>query len=305
LNKENYNLIHLNSSKASFVGSVAAKMYSYNPANTKTRVVYTAHGFVFNEPLSKIRKKAYIFSEKIAAAFQYLIIAVSETDRQSAIDQQICNPNKIFTVHNGLNFDKYNFYSKEEARNKLNLSADKKYFGTIASFYETKGYEYLVEAIKILRNKQSQILKNYQWVLIGEGPNLEKIKKQVADNNLSPYIKFIPAQDNDWKFLKAFDCFILPSIKEGLPYTILEAGLAQIPIIATKVGGLPEIITNEKTGLLITPANPLSLAQAMEKMSQDHDLSEKFAESNYQNIKNNFNLQNTLDKTEELYLKLF
>ena len=122
---------------------------------------------------------------------------------------------------------------------------------------------------------------------------------------MSPYIKFIPAQDNDWKFLKAFDCFILPSIKEGLPYTILEAGLAQIPIIATKVGGLPEIITNEKTGLLITPANPLSLAQAMEKMSQDHDLSEKFAESNYQNIKNNFNLQNTLDKTEELYLKLF
>ncbi|MBT4649497.1 glycosyltransferase family 4 protein, partial [bacterium] len=104
---------------------------------------------------------------------------------------------------------------------------------------------------------------------------------------------------------KAFDYFILPSVKEGLPYTILEAGLAGIPTIASKVGGIPEIITNNETGLLTTPANPLSLKAAMRKLAKDHNLADKIAEKNKENIKNNFSLEKTLHKTEELYLKLF
>jgi len=115
----------------------------------------------------------------------------------------------------------------------------------------------------------------------------------------------IQPQDDDWKYLPAFDYFVLASIKEGLPYTILEAGLAKIPVIASKIGGIPEIITNKQTGLLTTAANPLSLASAMRNLSKDNKLAQNLANNNYNNIINNFSLDKTLKKTEELYLKLF
>ncbi|MCD4761041.1 glycosyltransferase [bacterium] len=309
LNKENYNLLHLNSSKVGLLGSLAAKIYSFNPLNLKLRIAYTAHGFVFNEPLTNRRKKMYKFSEKISTGFQHLVITVSDADRQSALDNNISPGYKMFTIHNGLNFNKYNFYNRQEARKKLNLETDnppyakapegRKYFATIANFYKTKGYQYLIEAIK-----GSSLLENHRWILIGDGPELDDIKKQVNQLHLNKHIKFVGRLDNGWKYLKAFDYFVLPSIKEGLPYTILEAGLAEIPTVATKVGGIPEILTNEKTGLLVSPANPLALRNAMEQISQNDDLANKLAENNHQNIKNNFDLKNTLARTEELYLKI-
>ena len=148
LSQENYDLVHLNSSKAGLLGSLSGMMFGFNPMNIKPRVVYTAHGFVFNEPGSKAQRKLFKLSEQFSTTLQTMIIAVSNFDRQSAIDNNICDQRKIFTVHNGINVEEYNFYDRDIARQKLNLSNDKKYFGTIASFYNTKGHKYLIEAVK-------------------------------------------------------------------------------------------------------------------------------------------------------------
>ncbi|MDP2812113.1 MAG: glycosyltransferase family 4 protein [bacterium] len=305
LNKENYDLIHLNSSKMGLLGSLAAKYYALNLLNTKVRIVYTAHGFVFNEPLSKLRKKIYKISETISTSIQNAVIAVSEADRQSAIKHKITSERKIFTIHNGLDFDKYNFYEKEKALTELGLDKNKKYFGTIAGFYETKGYTYLIDAIKELKNNQWPEFTKYFWIFMGDGPIKEKISKQILEAGLEDKIKIIDSQNDAFKYLKAFEIFILPSVKEGLPYTILEAGLAQVPVITTHVGGIPEIITDQKNGILVAPANPLALAEAIKKLAEDNQLAKILAQSNYENIKNNFSLEKTIQKTEELYLKLF
>jgi len=301
-NTGKYNLVHLNSSKVGLLGSLAARMYSANITNTRLRIIYTAHGFVFNESLSKFKKKMYIFSEKIAASIEHIILTVSEADRQSAIDNKITYSEKLITIHNGIDVDNYNFYDRSTALEKLSLDKNKKYFGTIASFYKTKGYTYLVEAIKLLKDEKSPLLDNHRWVLIGDGPEIDNIKKQIVDNALDDYFKLLGSKDEAYKYLKVFDAFILPSIKEGLPYIILEAGLAKIPIITTKVGGIPEIIEDKKTGLLVNPADPLSLAKAIKEIDI---INEEMLEKNYQNIKNNFNLQKTLEKTKNIYTKLF
>ena len=301
----NYNLVHLNSSKAGLLGSVAAKLYSMNPMNIRLRVVYTAHGFVFNEPGPAVKKRMYKMSEAFSTGIQNLIITVSDFDRQSAIKGNVCPAGKMFTIHNGLDFSKYEFFSKEEARQKLHLDKDKKYFGTIASFYDSKGYRYLLEAIKKLKDSNSPLLTNHRWVWIGEGINLNYFKKLVEDNGLEKYIEIVKPTNKDWQYLKAFDYFILPSVKEGLPYTILEAGIAKVPIITTEVGGIPEILTNEKTGLMIKPADPDALIEAMNRFNKDSNLRETLVNNNYDNIKLNFSLRNTIRKTEETYLKLF
>ncbi len=304
LDSGKYHLAHLNSSKAGLIGSIAASMHNLNPLNTRLRLIYTAHGFVFNEPLNKIEKTIYKMSEKFSTAVENAIITVSDYDKQSAIEHKICPAHKMFTIHNGLDFNKYNFLSAEDAKKELNLDENKTYFGTIASFYKTKGHTYLLEAIKILAEEKSELLNTHHWVLIGDGPEQKNIEELITKYNLAKFITIITPKNNDWKYLKAFDYFILPSVKEGLPYTILEAGLAKIPIIATQVGGVPEIITDQKTGVLVTPANPLSLADAMKKMTKT-ELINSFVENNYQNIITNFDLHNTIRQTEELYLKLF
>lgn len=304
LNKGNYNLIHLNSSKAGMIGALAAKVYSFNPMNLRLRIVYTAHGFVFNEPLSPRTKTMYKMSEKVSTALQHLVITVSDYDKESALKNKICSKYKLLTIHNGIDFGKYHFLEKEEAKKQLGLSDNNKYFGTIASFYLTKGYNYLIEAIEIL-NKEKSLLEEYKWVLIGNGPELDNIKKLAKEKNVDQYIKFLGNNDNDWKYLKAFDFFVLPSVKEGLPYTLLEAGYAGIPSISTNVGGIPEILENEKTALLVPPANPLSLAEAFKKITSHLDLATNLSAHNYKNIKENFSLQKTLDETEKAYLKLF
>ena len=177
LNKEHYNLIHLNSSKAGLLGSLASKIYRMNPTNIKMIIIYTAHGFVFNEPLSKFKKKIYKISEKISTGIQDVIITVSNYDKKSALKNKICSKHKMFTIHNGININKYKFLNKEQALKKLNLNNTKKYFGTIASFYNTKGHKYLIKAIKLLKNEKSNILDNYKFIFIGEGPEKKKILK--------------------------------------------------------------------------------------------------------------------------------
>jgi len=309
-NQGKYDLVHLNSSKAGLLGSLAARMYSANLLNTRLRLIYTAHGFVFNEPLSKFNKKLYKFSEKISTSIQNAVITVSEADKQSAIDNKITLTRKIFTIHNGIDIDNIKFYDRAEALEKLGLSKPsyaeasegKKYFGTIASFYKTKGYPYLIEAVKILAQENSPLLEDHNFVLIGDGPEMDNIKNLAKESSVDKYFHFLGDKDEAYKYLPAFEAFILPSVKEGLPYTILEAGLAKVPIIATRVGGVGEIIKDHETGILIDPADALALAKAIKNFKE---INPEILEKNYQNIKENFNLKNTLEKTQELYTKLF
>lgn len=301
LNKNNYNIIHLNSSKAGAIGSLASMFFNFNPLNVRARVIYTAHGYVFNEPLQKFVRRAYVMSETFSAGLQNKIIAVSEYDKQSAITNKICLPQKIAVIHNGVNEEEYNFLDREKALAELKLDPKYKYFGTIASFYKAKGHNYLVEAIKIIKEESPDFLTKHRFVFIGEGPELSDIKKYINENNLSDYIKIIKPSDRDWQFMRAFDCFILPSVKEGLPYSILEAGLAKIPVISTEVGGIPEIIKSKENGYLVPPANPLSLKNAILEISTNKQTAETIAEKNYTNIKENFSLKKNIEATEKLY----
>ncbi len=105
------------------------------------------------------------------------------------------------------------------------------------------------------------------------------------------------------KYLKAFDIFVLPSVKEGLPYAILEAMAAGLPIVATKVGGIPEMITDGESGLLVPPKNPEALATAIEKLIAAPELRARLGQNAAAVADAKFSLQEMLQKTRQIYLK--
>ena len=284
-------IVHLNSTKAGVIGSVAAKLAG-------SKVIFTAHGFRFLEPLSPTSRYLYLCLEKIASYFRDFTITVSDFDRHAALENKITNENKITTIHNGLKT--LEFLPALSARLNLKLNKDQFIFGTIANLYHTKGLDVLVEAIAMLPKVS---LKKTQWVIIGFGDQAihSNLTKLINKHDLTNSVKLLGKIENGFRYLKAFNAYVLPSRKEGFPYALLEAAQAGLPIVATKVGGIPEAFEGEV--LLVEPENPYALSQAMHMVIADeqtrNDLSKKSLERSKE-----FTETKMLEQTEKVYEKV-
>ncbi|MCK4553947.1 glycosyltransferase [Candidatus Parcubacteria bacterium] len=298
-------IIHLNSSKISILGSIATIFFKSKIGNRQSKIIYTVHGWVFNEPMPKWKKLFYKYAEKFTALFKDKIICVSEFDRQTAIKEKICNPKKLTTIHNGIK--PINFLSKDDTRQKLSSIMNKSTIfnlqssitiGTIANLYPTKGLEYLVQAIYIL-------ITNYQLpittIIIGEGEERKNLEDLIAQFNLKSNVILTGKINNAAKLLPAFDIYACSSVKEGLSYTIIEAMQAGLPIVATEVGGNSELIQDYKTGLLTETKNPQMLAEKIQKLINNPELQQKLGANAKQKTREEFSLEKMVNKTKKIY----
>ena len=127
-----------------------------------------------------------------------------------------------------------------------------------------------------------------------------ELETWIMEHNLENSV-FLISKSPAAPYLKAFDIFVLPSLKEGLPYTILEAGLAELPVVATRVGGIPDIIESGTQGLLVDPASSQQLADAIIKLSRDKNLCEQLGKALHDRVVGNFSLASMVEKTMEIY----
>ncbi|MBI2637003.1 MAG: glycosyltransferase family 4 protein [Parcubacteria group bacterium] len=269
-------IVHLNSSKAGVLGGVAALKLGV------TKIIYTVHGFVFNEPMNPIKRWLYKRAELGNAKRVDTVIAVSAFDRKAGIRAGI-DENKIVTIHNGIDLTKLNFLSREEARAKLNVTVRDPLIGCVANFYKTKGLDVLIQAM---------ITVDAQLVIIGDGELRPQLEEQIKKLNLEDQVLLAGQLPDAHQFLKAFNLFVLCSRKEGFPYALLEAVAARVPIVATKVGGIPEIVRDGATGYLAEPGNPNELAQKINRA-----LGNPLAPQ----LPDDCLLRHMLEKTETLY----
>lgn len=307
--KEKPNIIHLNSSKISILGSFTGWMTKKVLGLRSLIIIYTVHGWVFNEPLPFWKKKLYYVLEKLTASLKDKIICVSEYDRQIALNKKIAKPSKLITIPNGTDLKPEDFLDKHLARQELQKILNTEFrisnfeflisnfaIGTIANLYPTKGLSYLIKAASCLIKDNPDLI----FIIIGEGDERKKLESLIKQHNLTDNFSLLGNVKAAYKYLKAFDIFVLPSVKEGWPYTILEAQKAGLPIIATKVGGVPEIITDNENGLLVPPADPAGLQKAIQKLLTDDELTTKLQQNSIISS-NKFSLKRTLAKTLKLY----
>lgn len=300
--KEQPNIIHLHSSKAGILGSLAAKLYNV----TCCKIIFTAHGWVFNPTNAVIFpvRWFYIFLHKFAALFQNKIICVSEYDYQLALKYKIAPIEKLITIHNGINSD-IKFLDKNEAREKIlkKLSAishkpkaDAVWIGSIGRLTKEKNFETLIRA--------AALIPETYFFIIGQGLEYEKLENEMAKLNLKNRFFILKPTGNDALFLKAFDIFAMSSVKEGLPYILLEAMAAGLPIVVTEAGGMPEVVKNNVNGFLIKQKNPAELAEAIKKLLKDENLCGKFRKAVKTDVEEKFGLKKMISKTENVYKEL-
>jgi len=302
LKTETPNVLFLCSTTAGILGSVAASSYK---KRQKLLVVYRIGGWAFRDPRPWWQNKIILWLEKLTGRFKDKIIVNSEIDRELAIKHGVAPAEKLIKIYNGVDTAKLQFLPKEEAMTYLSIReqfSDTSYpqiklIGCVANFYKTKGLEYLVEAARL--NKVKSGIENLKYIVIGDGRGRKKLEQLIKKYGLEQTF-FLPGRIADaYKYLKAFDVFVLPSLKEGFPWIILEAMAGQIPIVATTVGALPEIIEDNKEGMLVRPGNSTALSEKIAWLLEHPTEAQKMAALAREKVEQQFTLQKMLEQTAQ------
>lgn len=223
------------------------------------------------------------------------IICVSDAVKKYLLTLNI-DERKLATIYKGHLSSWYKPGTlPSELRDKL--PKDSKIISCTANMRRVKGVDILIKAMDFLEDRA-----NIHLLLIGHYDSKNKLFLESRSKN---NIHFTGFRKDAVGIVSNSDIFVMPSrSREGLPKALIEAMLAKIPCIASRVGGIPELIENQVTGILVNPENPQELAQSIEKLLADHNLSNKIKENAFLNIINNFNFEKTVSCTHKLYLGL-
>ncbi|KKW26402.1 MAG: Second mannosyl transferase [candidate division Kazan bacterium GW2011_GWB1_52_7] len=302
LREEKPAVVHLSSSKAGGIGAAAAWIYKFMPGASYPLVVFTAHGWGFNEPRQYLARIAIRALSALAGIFQDSVICINAADAKSA--SRLIRKKKIVLIPNGIG--SFTPLARNDARRKLSqigareIAPAEFLIGTIAELTKNKGHEYLLDALALVRARGVRT----RAIWIGEGELRDALEKKIRARGLEKTIFLAGFLDDARKYLPAFDVFVLPSLKEGTPYTILEAMHAGVPVIAARAGGIPDLLQDNKTGILVRPADTKELAAAIERASQDAALLESLAKNARTVVQRNYTLERMLWATEKIYESL-
>lgn len=296
LRVERPDVLHLNSSKAGGLGALAGRI-----AGTR-RIIFTAHGFAFNEDRPWFQKITIKFFAWLTIILSHKTIAVSDAISKQ-MEALLFMRQRITVVKNGI--PQQALIPKEQARELLlpeqiraTLPLGAAWIGTIAELHKVKGLAYAIQAMEILKK---QLAVPFVFVVVGEGAERENLERLVSDLQLTDRVFLVGYKENASSLLPGLDLFTLSSVSEALAYVVLEAGAAGIPCIATSVGGIPEIIEDGVSGLLVPARDPRSIAEAITKLAQDKTLRTSLGETLQHKIATEFFLQKMLSETMTVY----
>lgn len=280
----NYNisLIHSHGKAAGLYSRIAGWW-------TKTSVIHTFHGIHFKK--YGILSPIYLMIEKILGKMTKFFIAVAEHEKVTAIKMKFAKSQQIKVIYNAIPPYKSAYQS---ANNQLTLIS-------VGRFYSGKGQNYLISAMpEIIRN-----IPKAKLIFIGDGPELQVAKALASQLKVQDNIKFVGELEPEkiYEYLNKATIYVAPSLGEGLPLTLLEAGQVGLPVIATDVSGNSEVIQNEISGLLVPAANSKALAQAIIKLYNNPQLAQKYAFRSQETIQNKFGFNRMINETYNLYQK--
>jgi glycosyltransferase involved in cell wall biosynthesis len=289
---QDFDIVNTHTSKAGILGRIAARLAGV------PLVIYTAHGFSFNEADSKPVASFYTFLERFAARFCDLIISVNEEERLIAIEKKIISPDRIVTVLNGIDMDRFeNVGPVDDCRAELDPIGEAFLIGTTGRLMPQKGYIYLVEAMPFILEQCPQV----KVVFAGEGPLQDELKGLADSLGVASQCQFLGFRDDIPEFLAAIDIFVLPSLWEGLSISLLEAMAAGKPIVVTNIKGNRETIDDGINGLMVEPADPESLADAIVYLAHQPQRARDLGQKAQEKARKCFSEKAMVTQTLELY----
>lgn len=294
LKQEKPDILHVHSPKASGIGSFIGRLLKIK------KIIYTVHGWSFNEDRPLTQKILIVFFSWLTTLLATNVITISQKDRVQT-EQFPYIGNKLVYIPNGIR--EHSTLREHPAREFLEhvtgVSLKEKFLvGMLGELNKNKGYIYAIQAMADIVRQHPDII----LIIIGSGEQEEMLKKMIASLHLQSHVFLLGFIDSASQYAKAFDMFLMPSIKEGLPYALLELGMAGIPVVASAIGGIPDIIDDMRSGILIQPAKNQEITYAVTFMYEHPDLRVEYGRNIVKKIKTDFNLQKMLQLTEKVYI---
>lgn len=287
-------IVHLNSSKAGGSGAFIARLLGV------PRIVFTAHGWAYLEDRSVAWKAIVWLLSFFTGLFSHHVIVVSENDLQKAPTRFVRK--KCVRVYPAV--PAISFKERTTARNilfdrnDLTLHSKDLFVVSTGEHTKNKNLYVLLKATKAHNKTQSQKIF---LTLMHDGEERSGLEKYAKEEAIDHWVHFTGYLDDARSYLTAFDAFVLPSLKEGFPYSILEAGAAGLPVIASRVGGIPEIITDKETGLLIDPQDVTTLTNALKTITTNEKDDIFYTQRLKEKILKDHSLARMIKETQQVY----
>lgn len=293
IKKEAPDTIYMHSSKAGAIGRISLLFYR------KINKLYNAHGWYFNAEIGKKKKSIFTIIEKILAWNTDIIVNISNNEYESALKNKIAKKQKMCIIENGIDFREINTIekSREIIRKKYKILDSEVVIGVVGRITEQKDPLTFIKAAREISDK----LTNVKFMFVGSGELEEKVKTYATENNFIENVIITGWVNNAKEYIAAFDIAVLPSKWEGFGLAIIEYMACKKPIIATRVGGIQDIIKNEDYGILVDSGDEHQLSNAILQYLNKENKIKNMIENNYAYSINKYNIKNTVEKHKKFF----
>jgi len=268
-------VLHTHDPKTLIYGAPAARLARVG------RIIHTCHG----NGLTPFPRAVRVF--RMAFWLADMMVCVSDDLARQMVETGI-DPRKIHTVLNGIDTSFFSFASPKPGTNAV----------TVARLSPEKDIRTLIQAVAIIR----ETCPSFQLEIAGDGVCMAELQTMVRELGLDGHVRFLGQVRDVRSVLERSGLFILPSLREGVSLTLLEAMACELPIVATRVGGTPEVVIEGETGLLVSPGSPGELAQAVLSLRQDPDGSRRMGEAARRRVEQHFDIRRTVAEYEQMYM---
>lgn len=282
-------VLHANNSKGGLWGAIAGRLMGVR------RIVFTAHGWAFNEERPWWQKVVFWIAHYTTVLLSHITLCNSEATRWDARSMPLVQY-KLRTIPLGVDVPTH--LSKDDARKILAPHiASPLWIGSVAELHPNKQLDVLVRAFAHIAND----FPDTTLVLVGEGKERVTLEALVRELGLEARVRLRGHVEHAATYMRAFDIFVLPSRTESLGYVLLEAGCATLPVVASNVGGIPEIVKDGETGLLVGSGDVDALARALRTYLTDPALRTRMAEALHAHVTTSFSKERMLRDTLAAY----
>jgi len=283
-------VIHTHTAKAGFLGRIAS-IVSLQPSIR----VHTFHGHLLNGYFGAFKRRLVIIAEKVLAIFTHELLAVGDKVRKDLLTVGVGNSKKFGLMPPGLEISE--LPNKKESQESYGLSIGTSKCAFIGRVTQIKRPDRFLDVVAVIKKREVEI----EFFMAGDGELLDICRERIVHEDLP--VKVLGWQSNIEKVLSAADLVVLTSDNEGTPLSLIQAGMAGLPVVTTRVGSVPEVVLDGTTGI-VTGLDIQEIADALEKLASSNDLRSQMGVAAKEFTLANFGVKRLVHDHEELYKKL-
>jgi len=288
-------IVHTHTSKAGLLGRLAA-WFAGVP-----HIVQTPHGNVFYGHFGLLGSKFFLLLEKLAARLTHQLVALTERERLDYVKFTVAPASKLLTIHSGVKLDRYlNGQADRNRKREFPGFADgDMIIGFVGWLLPIKGVMHLLKAMDIICSKHPHA----RLVYVGKGGSEKELKTETERLGLTANVKFLGWRDDIDKIMPLFDIFVLPSLNEGMGRVLVEAMAAARPVVASNVGGIPDLVKPGESGILVPPGDAQALATGIMRLIDQPEVARKMGQQG-RRLSRHYSMEMMIEKIESLYEEL-